>query len=102
MSNVVESGSGCSSSKLMSGVIVNKGAFCSAVDGGSDEDDTVFNGVRNVLGSKLSEEEFGRNSASRTMDDSSNKGDRGRTDDGYPEYEHAHQMNDIQPYTTQL
>ena len=82
-SNVVESGSGCSSSKLISGVIVNKGAFGSAAVGGSDDDDTVFNGVRNDFGSKLSSEEFGRNSASRTMEDSSNKGDRGRSD-GYP------------------
>ena len=70
----------------MSGVIVNKGAFCWVGTGCSEDDDTVLNGVRNDFGSKFSLEEFGRYSASRTIEDSSNNGDRGRIV-GYPEYE---------------
>ena len=71
----------------MSGVIVNNGAFCWEATGCNDEDDTALNGVKNDFGSKFSSEEFGRYSASRTIEDSSNKGDRGRIV-GYPKDEH--------------
>ena len=77
VSNVVESGSWHSSSKLTRGVIVNAGVLCS-----SDlRVWTVWRGVRNVLGSRLSSEELGSSSGSPVMGDSSN-GDSGRR----PEY----------------
>ena len=86
LSNVVESGSWCSSSKLIRGVIVNAGVLCNSSFCSTELSIwTVLRGVRNDLGSRLSSEELGRSSESREMEDSNN-GDSGLRLE-YPRFE---------------